>query len=223
MERRPAAIQMSGHGGPSKSRWSSGRAETGAGQRSGRRLSWKPCGCRISGAARWVLDLICASFVARSGSARAAARAFGWLMMPARPSATAQIDGPAVTLFPLDRDDLERLGAARRGDFGGVAFFFADHRARDRGRNRDLLLLNVGLVLAHDFVDEGFVGVLVGHGDGGAELDGLAVELGRIDDVGARELVFELRHTTLDEGLALLGGVILRVLGQVAMAARFRN
>src|SRR5262245_19530914 len=108
---------------------------------------------------------MCASCAARSGSARAAASALGWLRMPARPSATAQTDGPAVTLLPLDRDDLERLGAARCSDLRRVAFFLADHRTRDRRGDRDLLLLYVGLVFAHNLVDEGLIRILVGHGD----------------------------------------------------------
>ena len=56
--------------------------------------------------------------------------------------------------------------------------------------------------------------------DGRAELDGLAGQLRDVDHLGARELVLELGDAALVVRLLFLGGVILRVLRQVAMGAR---
>ena len=44
-----------------------------------------------------------------------------------------------------------------------------------------------------------------------------------IDDLGAAELVLELGHLCLVEALGLLGGVVLGVLGQIAVLARIRD
>src|SRR5690606_6763616 len=115
----------------------------------------------------------------------------------------------------------ERFGAAWGGHLGGVAFLLADHGPRDRGGDRDLAFGDIGLVLAYDLVDEGLFGVLVHDRDGGAELDRRAFQLGRIDDVGPGELVLKLGDAAFDEALALLGGVVFRILGKIAMAARF--
>ena len=97
------------------------------------------------------------------------------------------------------------------------ALGLADQRARQRRGDRDAALLGVGLGLAHDLPDLLFLGVFVHQRDGGAELDGIARELGDIDDVGARELVLELRDAALVDRLGFLGGVILGVLREVAM------
>src|SRR6185312_2872173 len=67
------------------------------------------------------------------------------------------------------------------------------------------------------------VGVFIDQGDGGAELDGVAGELADIDDIGAREFVLDLGNAALIMRLLLLGGVIFRVFGEIAMRARFGN
>ena len=41
-----------------------------------------------------------------------------------------------------------------------------------------------------------------------------------VDDLGAAELVLELHHPALDEALALARGVVLGVLGEIAMLPR---
>src|SRR5262249_50288785 len=55
---------------------------------------------------------------------------------------------PARGLAPLDLLDLVGLGAARRHHLDARALAFADERARERRRDRNLALLGVGLGLA---------------------------------------------------------------------------
>ena len=65
------------------------------------------------------------------------------------------------------------------------------------------------------------LGVLVDQHDGGAELDLVAGQLRDVDDLGARDQVLELVDAALIEALRFLGGMVLGVLGKVAMRARF--
>src|SRR6202034_1649089 len=53
-------------------------------------------------------------------------------------------------LFPLQLDDLVRLGAAGRDDLDLRAFLLADQRAGERRGDGDPALLGVGLRLADD-------------------------------------------------------------------------
>jgi hypothetical protein len=120
-----------------------------------------------------------------------------------------------------DRHDLVALDAAGRLHFGGVALFLADQRARDRAGDVDQALLQVGLVLADDLVLDLVAGLLFLELDGGAEHDLAAgVQLRRIDDLRGRQLALELADAAFDEALAVLGGVVLGVLRQVALRAR---
>ncbi len=48
-------------------------------------------------------------------------------------------------------------------------------------------------------------------------------QLGRVNDLGAPDLVLELGHARLVEALGFLGGVVLGVLRQVAMRTGFRD
>src|SRR5262249_50035955 len=80
--------------------------------------------------------------------------------------------------------------------------------------------LGVGFGFADDLPDLLLVGVLVNERDRRAERDGVAREFRYVDDVGARELVLELRDAALVQRLGFLRGVIFRVLGEVAVTAR---
>src|SRR5262249_11340277 len=112
---------------------------------------------------------------------------------PSRAATTVRPAAPACPpLLELDLGDLVRLRAAGRRHLNGVADGLADQRARQRRGDREALGLDVRLVLADDLVGALLVGVLVDEGDGRAELDHLARELGNVDDLGARDLVLEL-------------------------------
>src|SRR5262249_23580577 len=60
----------------------------------------------------------------------------------------------------------------------------------------------------------------VRQGDGGPEDHLVAGELGRVDHVGERELGLDLADARLGQALLLLGGVVVGVLAEVAVAAR---
>jgi hypothetical protein len=48
----------------------------------------------------------------------------------------------------------------------------------------------------------------------------VVLEVGRVDHVRDGELVLDVRDAAFDEPLALLGGIVLGVLGEVAVRAR---
>src|SRR5690606_40139362 len=100
----------------------------------------------------------------------------------------------------------------------------ADQRARDRRRDRNAALTDVGLVLAGDLIDHPVAFLLVLELDRGAEHHLARVgQRPGIDDLGIGELRFELADPALDEALLFASGVVLRVLRQIAMAARLRD
>src|SRR5580692_7512410 len=135
--------------------------------------------------------------------------------------------GPGMTArapsLPFQLDDLVGLGAARRDDLDLRAFFLADEGPGERRGDGDLALLGVGLRLADDLPHRFLVGVLVDQGDGGAEGDGVARQLGNVDDLGARQLVLELGDAALVERLRFLGRVIFGILRKIAVRARIGN
>src|SRR6185503_16356433 len=53
-----------------------------------------------------------------------------------------------------------------------------------------------------------------------AEADARSAECRRVDDLGARKLVLDVLDASLEQTLALLGGVILGVFAEVAVLAR---
>src|SRR6185437_4019643 len=120
--------------------------------------------------------------------------------------------------------DLELLHPSRSPDLGDVARELPDEGLRDGGRVGDLPLLDVGLVLAHDLVADRLAA------RGIRELHrrpehhaAIVLEERRIDHLRIRELRLELDDAALDEALALARGLILGVLGDVALRARFRD
>src|SRR3546814_2432267 len=85
-----------------------------------------------------------------------------------------------------------------------VALVLADQRTRDRRRNRDLPLLDVGFQVAHDLVALLLAAVGVGQQHGRAENDTRAgIERGDVDDLRMRQLSLELLDPALDEALLL--------------------
>ena len=78
-------------------------------------------------------------------------------------------------------------------------------------------------MLADDLVARLFLGVLVNDTDRGAELHLTAGQPRDIDDLGSRHAILDLGDAALDPALPILGGVILRVFGEVAMRARFAD
>ena len=82
---------------------------------------------------------------------------------------------------------------------------------------------DVGVLVADALVRLLFFRVLVDEHDRRAELDRIARKLRNVDHLGAGDEIFQLVHAAFIEALRFLGGMILRVFGQVAMGARFRN
>src|SRR5690349_14864039 len=128
------------------------------------------------------------------------------------------------SLNVLDVEDLVLFDAARGFYLGSVAGVLADKGARGRRTDRDLALLDVALVVAHDLVGDLLAA------SGVLELDGRAkhaaavgIEPRRIDDLAVAELRLQLGNTPLDEALALLRCVILGVLREIAVRARLRD
>src|SRR5689334_17877415 len=128
------------------------------------------------------------------------------------------------SLDVLDVENLVLFDAARGLHFGGVARVLADEGARGRRADRDLALLDVALVVADDLVGDLLAACGVLELDGRAEhAAAVGVEPRGIDDLAVAELRFQLGDAPLDEALALLRGVILGVLREVAVRARLRD
>src|SRR5690349_8268487 len=120
-------------------------------------------------------------------------------------------------------DDLVALDAAGGLHFDYFARLLADQGAGDRRADVDAAVLDVGFVLADDLPGEG-AALAVLDVDGGAE-DAAAAgvdQLG-VDHLRVAELRLELGDAAFDEAGALARGVVLGVLGEVAVGARLAN
>src|SRR5882757_6664691 len=65
------------------------------------------------------------------------------------------------TLCVANAKNLVNPRAARRIDFGDIAFRLADQRTRNRRADRDLPVLDVGFVVADDLVAHALAGIAV--------------------------------------------------------------
>src|SRR3569623_3421612 len=117
------------------------------------------------------------------------------------------------------RDEVISVARGHR-DLDLVVDLAADQRAAERRIVRDAPALGVRLGLADDLVLDRLL-VLVEQGAGRAEHDLVARQLGRVDDQRAAQFVLDIGDRRLDLALALFRRVILGVLRQVAMRARF--
>src|SRR5882672_10262225 len=107
--------------------------------------------------------------------------------------------------------------------FDPIARVLADDRPRDRRADGYLPFLDVRFVVADDLVGHGLA-VLLLQVDGRAEHAApFRVEQLGLDDLSIGELGLDLLDPALDEALALLGRVVLGVLRQVTVGARFRD
>src|SRR5918911_2913401 len=123
----------------------------------------------------------------------------------------------------VDLEDLEVAGAARGVDLDAVARLLAEEGLGQRRLDREQAGLDVGLLGADDLVAGLLVRLLVDQLDLGAEHDLRAGEAVDVDDLGPAQLFLELGDAALDETLPLSGGVILRVLREVAVLAGGRD
>src|ERR1700722_8540882 len=130
---------------------------------------------------------------------------------------------PCEKSAPLDLGDLVGLGAAGGHDLNRGAFLLPDQRTRQWRGDGNPALLGVGFDFADDLPHRLLLGVFIDQRDCGAEFDGVAGKLRDVDDIGARELVFELGNAAFVMRLLFFRGVIFRVLGKIAMRARLRD
>src|SRR5690606_39712781 len=86
--------------------------------------------------------------------------------------------------------------------------------------DRDTTAFDLRLVLSDDDVVQLLVGIQVEHREGCAEGDLLLLEGRRIDHERASDSVFAPTHAGVELRLALLGGVVLRVLAEIAVLER---
>src|SRR3546814_6734198 len=143
---------------------------------------------------------------------------------PKRSAAGSRKVARAMSADVADFDDLELACPAGRLDRHLVALVLADQRTRDRRRNRDLAVLDVGFQVTHDLVALLLAAVGVGQQHGRAEHDpGAGIERGDVDDLRMRQLSLELLDPALDEALLLARGVVHGVLLQVAVRTRLRS
>ena len=101
-----------------------------------------------------------------------------------------------------------------------VAALVADQRLADRRLVRELVLGRVGLGRADDLELARVAGLLVLDVDDDADADLLEVDLLRVDDARPAQPLLELGDPLLEQGLLVLGVVVLGVLGDVAELPR---
>ena len=111
----------------------------------------------------------------------------------------------------------------RRLDLDKIADSLSDQRFADRRLNRDAVHFHVGFILSHQRILPLRLRLLFNHEHRGAEHDGVGDSSGRFDDTGVGQLRLQFHDARLDESLAFLGGIVLRILAQIAMGARFSN
>src|SRR5690606_35161527 len=119
-----------------------------------------------------------------------------------------------------DVQDFVFAYAGGRLDLDDIALALADERAGHRAGDRNEVRTDIGFDVPDDLVGDAFAGFQVLDFDGGAK-DGLAVQVegGWVDDLRVRQRAFEFEDAALDKGLALAGGVVFGVLGQIALGA----
>ena len=86
--------------------------------------------------------------------------------------------------------------------------------------HREQSARHVRLVLAHYAIGDLIARIEILEHDRGAEAHHVGRLAADLDDLGAREAVLDLADARLDHRLLLLGRVVLRVLGDVAVLAR---
>ena len=91
----------------------------------------------------------------------------------------------------------------------------------DRGGGGELALGEVRFALAHDGEFHHAVVGEVFDLDRVEHLDLLAVELRTVQDLGVDDLVLQFGDLELEQALRFAGGLVLRILGEVALLARF--
>jgi hypothetical protein len=99
---------------------------------------------------------------------------------------------------------------------GGVTDFFAEQGAADGGGGGDEALGDVGFFAGNELVGELLVLGGVEDDDGGAEADTVAGDVVEVDHGELAHTLLELAKACIDELLALLGGVVLGVFGEIA-------
>jgi hypothetical protein len=113
-------------------------------------------------------------------------------------------------------EDFEFALAVGGDDGGDVADFFAEQGAADGGGGGDEAFGDVGLFACDELVGELFVFSAVEDDDRGAEADLVVGDVVEVDHGEFAHALLELAEACVDELLALLGGVVLGVFGEIA-------
>ena len=113
-------------------------------------------------------------------------------------------------------EDFEFTLAVGGDHGGGVSDFFAEEGSANGGGGGDEALGDVGFFAGDELVgDVLFLGG-VEDDDGGAKADFVAGDVVEVDHGELAHALFELAEAGVDELLALFGGVILGVFGEIA-------
>src|ERR1700733_11239924 len=140
---------------------------------------------------------------------------------PAIRSAAACTSANRSTSDELDAEYLVGTIAAGSGDRNGVTDLLADKRLGQRRRQRQSANLDVGFMHADDLVGRFLLRLFIHQLDMRAEHHMLAGQSGRIDHPGRVYDFLQLGNEPFDEGLTFSRRMVLGVLGEIAMCARF--
>ena len=130
---------------------------------------------------------------------------------------------PRTGASDADVEDLEVDRAGRNLHIHAIALLVAEQRLGDRRADGELALAQVGLVFGDDRIDHLFVVVVVEQGHLAQDLHLALVDLRLVDHPGIGDRILELGDAHLKQALGLPGGVVLRILRQVALVARLGN
>src|SRR6266545_1124027 len=122
----------------------------------------------------------------------------------------------------VDRDqaqDLVFLRSRRHAHLDHVALLVVEEAFADRGRRRDATLHGIGLFRGHEVVGDVVSARRVLELHGRAEADLAPRDLVEVDEGERGQPPVKLADARLQEGLALLGRLVLGVLAQVAVLA----
>src|SRR5690606_2524617 len=113
---------------------------------------------------------------------------------------------------------------ARGFDHDHIALFFADEGAGNGGADGDSVVFYIRFVVADDAVDFLLFRLAVNDGNGGAKTYLARVGNGfDIDNLRIGQLAFDFLDAAFAKALLFARGVILGVLFQIAVLARFGN
>ena len=108
-------------------------------------------------------------------------------------------------------------------DLNLVSLALADQCTGYGRANRNFSVLGLCLMITYDLIYHLIAGITIGQRHRSAEYDFVARQLGNLDDLRAREPIFDLSNLDVQKRLPFLGRVKLGILRQISVVAGLFN